>query len=140
MPRKKDKVWMFCLYLLFICFIPLSLLHKPLIRSVSGICWSYSILQLIQLTGKPDQEIYLLAIYINICKLCSSETDILNNGWINRAQFLLDLTWPQGRFIDAQNYNELSPNFWLLVNPNFIYCFFKEKMMKDWAIKSWNRR
>ena len=42
--------------------------------------------------------------------------------------FVWDLAWPQGRFIDAQNYKKLSPSWYIL------YSTFMQYINKDSAL------
>ena len=92
--------------------------------------------------------IYLACLFVCI-QLISKR---LNRSGPN---FVWDLTWPQGRFMNDQNFKNLClkvfifEKFWKCakkyyeIRKLFCFCFilYKEKMFRDKAtIKSWNRR
>ena len=60
-------------------------------------------------TDTQTSKVYIWYIYFACLSICVQLTSKrLNRLGLN---FLWDLTWPQGMFMDAQNFKKLSPNF-----------------------------
>ena len=85
------------------------------------LCWtSQTILFLYKTYLVMTTERGYLYIYIYVYILCLSFCPFVSNKRLNRSgpNFVWDLTWPQGRFIDAKNYKKLFPKV-------FDFCLIK---------------
>ena len=109
-----------------------------------------------RISKQTNIDFYFIYVYLYIYFTCLSVCLFVCLYPINvkkakpiGPKFLWDLAWPQGRFMNDQNFKHLCLKFFIFENArkkfsklaNFFLILYKEKILKDKAtIKSWNRR